>query len=112
MREHQLLSIRQTCPEAAAPLTSAGPAREKWARAAAWALALALLLTAYVGTWTFKVSLGIVRPCANMAYFYYSESDLVDRALYVLYKPCEGLMPFGATHHRDRVFPRLEDMAE
>ena len=63
-----------------------------------------------MGTWAFKVPLGIIRPAANLTYFYYSDSDWLDRTLYILYRPCERLFPFGAIHARDRRFPRIEDM--
>ena len=69
-----------------------------------------MALVLYAGSWAFKVPLGLIRPCANLAYFYYSDWEWLDGSLYVLYRPCERLFPPGVTHIRDRVYPQLETM--
>ena len=78
-------------------------------RTAGVALVLAFL-AAYLGSWTFRRELGIVRPAANLRYFYYHDDERVDRALYILFWPCYRLTP-DWIHTGDRTFPRPEDMA-
>jgi len=58
------------------------------------------------------VPLGIIHPCGNLAYFHYSHQDWLDESLYVVYRPCLKLFPPEATHLRDRVYPRFEDLGE
>ena len=74
----------------------------------AWLLLPAVVLAAYAGTWIWKVELGIVRPAANLRYFYYSDDERVDRALYVLYWPCCKASPEWI-HTCDRIYPSLTD---
>jgi hypothetical protein len=74
-------------------------------------LFLGLLATAYLGAWMFKVRLGLIRPCANLAYFYYSEEEWLDRSLYVFFWPCYRGLPRGCVHHGDRVYPKAGDLA-
>ena len=81
------------------------------ARAAVIFLFLGLVAAAYLGSWAFKERLGVIRPCANLAYFYYSEEEWLDRSLYVFFWPCYRGMPPGCIHHRDRVYPTAEDLA-
>ena len=68
-----------------------------------------ILLAAYLGAWTWKAELGLVKPAAHLRYFYYHDDERVDRALYILYWPCYRLSP-GWIHTRDRSFPRPEDL--
>ena len=65
------------------------------------AAAALVLLAAYLGSWSLRRELGIIRPAANLAYFYYSDDERLDRALYVLYWPCYRLFS-NLRHNQDR----------
>jgi len=46
-----------------------------------------LLLSVYVGAWTLRRQVGLIRPCANLRYFYYADHAAVDEAGYAIFWP-------------------------
>jgi len=46
-----------------------------------------LLISVYAGAWMLRREVGLVKPCANLRYFYYSDDEFIDRVAYGVFWP-------------------------
>lgn len=80
---------------------------------------LVSLIAAYVLSWSFAGQIGLVGPCGNMRYYYFSASESLDTVLYVVYWPMIRLSEeiettrWGASrsiYYRERSFPTAKEL--
>lgn len=104
----------ETCSRQAVRSDDGGRRRRRW-----WIILL-VFAAVYFLSWHFAWQIGLVAPCANMRYYYFSENDSVDKALCAAYWPMIRLNEVVETtrwgarfaiYHRERSFPTAKEMS-
>ena len=69
----------------------------RWPRRTVVLLALIITYGAYVTAWSFRRETGLIRPTANLRYYYFVDEpdSSADRVLYVVYWPMVRLSYAG-----------------
>ncbi len=84
-----------------------------------WGILLLIASAYYYIPWCFAWQIGLVKPRANLRYYFFSENKSIDICLYSLYWPMIRLSEaFETTHwgahyaiyYRKRGFPTAKDM--